>query len=157
MTVAAKGIIANFYGNPAKYAYWNGCSTGGRQALTEAQRYPNDYDGIIAGAPAAYVTRLQGMQVWVAQQVHRSDAAFIPQDKFKLIHEAVLEACDALDGVRDGVLEDPTKCKFDPKVLACKEGDGPNCLNAAQVETARGMYSGPLTDGKPVFHGGGDV
>jgi feruloyl esterase len=153
MTVAAKGVIGAYYGNAPKYSYWNGCSTGGRQAFTEAQRYPGDYDGILAGAPAAYVTRLQGMQVWVAQQAHRDQAAFIPREKFSLIHQAVLQACDALDGVKDGVLEDPTKCKFDPGVLACKEGDGLSCLSAAQVETARRMYSGPVDHGKPVFFG----
>jgi feruloyl esterase len=153
MTVAAKGIVDGFYGSPPKYSYWNGCSTGGRQAFTEAQRYPDDYDGIIAGAPAAYVTRLQGMQVWVAQQAHREESGYIPQEKFALIHNAVLAACDALDGVKDGVLEDPTKCKFDPKVLACKQGDGPNCLNAAQVETARMIYAGPSENGKNVYPG----
>lgn len=143
MTVAAKGIIAGYYGNAPKYSYWNGCSTGGRQAFTEAQRYPRDYDGIIAGAPAAFVTRLQGTQVWVSQVAHRDAAAVIPADKFSLLHKAALAACDALDGVKDGVIENPMKCHFDPQVLACKEGDGPNCLNAEQVETARMIYAGP--------------
>ena len=142
MTVAAKGVVDGFYGSAPKYSYWNGCSTGGRQAFTEAQRYPDDYDGIIAGAPAAYVTRLQGIQVWISQQANRSPTSLIPAEKFSLLHNAVLAACDGLDGVKDGVLENPTKCKFDPQVLACKEGDGPNCLNAEQVQTARMMYSG---------------
>jgi feruloyl esterase len=146
MTVAAKGVVNGFYGSAPKYSYWNGCSTGGRQAFTEAQRYPDDYDGIIAGAPAAYVTRLQGVQVWISQQANRSPASLIPAEKFSLIHNAVLAACDGLDGVKDGVLENPTKCKFDPQVLACKEGDGPNCLNAEQVRTARMMYSGIGTE-----------
>ncbi len=153
MTVAAKAIISGYYGNGPKYSYWNGCSTGGRQALTEAQRYPNDYDGIIAGAPAAFVTRLQGMQVWVAQQAHRSEKAFIPAEKFSILHDAVLAACDAQDGVKDGVIENPMKCKFDPQVVACKEGDGPSCLNEEQVETARMMYAGPSLHGKNVFPG----
>ena len=142
MTVAAKGVVNGFYGGAPKYSYWNGCSTGGRQAFTEAQRYPDDYDGIIAGAPAAYVTRLQGIQVWISQQANRNPSSLIPAEKFSLIHNAVLAACDGLDGVKDGVLENPTKCKFDPQVLACKEGDGPNCLNAEQVQTARMMYAG---------------
>src|SRR5665213_1314807 len=142
MTVAAKSVVNEFYGSAAKYSYWNGCSTGGRQAFTEAQRYPDDYDGIIAGAPAAYVTRLQGIQVWISQQANRNPSSLIPAEKFSLIHNAVLAACDGLDGVKDGVLENPTKCKFDPQMLACKEGDGPNCLNAEQVRTARMMYSG---------------
>ena len=142
MTVAAKGIVNGFYGSAPKYSYWNGCSTGGRQAFTEAQRYPNDYDGIIAGAPAAYVTRLQGIQVWISQQANRNPNSLIPEEKFSLLHNAVLAACDGIDGVKDGVLENPTKCKFDPQVLACKEGDGPNCLNAEQVQTARMLYAG---------------
>jgi len=141
MTLAAKVVVNGFYGSAPKYSYWNGCSTGGRQAFTEAQRYPDDYDGIIAGAPAAYVTRLQGIQVWISQQANRNPSSLIPAEKFSLIHNAVLAACDGLDGVEDGVLENPTKCKFDPKVLACKEGDGPNCLNAEQVQTARMLYS----------------
>jgi feruloyl esterase len=143
MTVAAKGVINGYYGSAPKYSYWNGCSTGGRQAFTEAQRYPNDYDGIIAGAPAAFVTRLQGMQVWVNQMAHRDEKAFIPEAKFSMLHNAALAACDALDGVKDGVIENPMKCGFDPKVLACKDGDGPNCLNAEQAETARRIYAGP--------------
>jgi feruloyl esterase len=151
MTVAAKGVVAGFYGSAPKYSYWNGCSTGGRQGFTEAQRYPDDYDGIIAGAPAAYVTRLQGIQVWISQQANRSPASLIPAEKFSLIHNAVLAACDGLDGVKDGVLENPTKCKFDPQVLACKEGDGPNCLNPEQVQAARMFYSG-LREGK-IFPG----
>jgi len=153
MTVSAKAIIDGYYGSAPKYAYWNGCSTGGRQAFTEAQRYPNDYDGIIAGAPAAYVSRLQGMQAWIGQQVHRNAGASIPEDKFSLLHNAVMAACDAIDGVKDGVLEDPTKCKFDPGVLACKSGEGANCLTADQVETARKLYAGPQANGKTIYPG----
>jgi feruloyl esterase len=133
MTVAAKAIIGSYYGNAPKYSYWNGCSTGGRQALTEAQRYPNDYDGILAGAPAIYASRLQGMQVWASQTVHKDEASYIPPSKYPMLHDAVLQQCDALDGVKDGVLEDPTKCKFDPKVLACKESDAASCLTVPQV------------------------
>lgn len=144
MTVASKGIVAAYYSNAPKYSYWNGCSTGGRQALAEAQRFPNDYDGIVAGAPANYVTHLQGAQVWTAAMTHKDEAGYIAPDKYKLIHQAVLEQCDALDGVKDGVLEDPTRCKFDPKVLECKQaGDNASCLTSAQVEVARKIYAGP--------------
>jgi feruloyl esterase len=152
MTVAAKDVVKGFYGSAPKYSYWNGCSTGGRQAFTEAQRYPDDYDGIIAGAPAYYASRLQGMQAWIGQQTQRP-GALIPQEKFSLLHNAVLAACDGLDGVKDGVLEDPTKCKFDPGVLACKQGDAKNCLTAEQVETARNLYTGPQVSGKPIYSG----
>lgn len=143
MTVAAKAIVGAYYGNAPKYSYWNGCSTGGRQALTEAQRFPADYDGIVAGAPANYVTHLQGAQVWTAAMTHKDEAGYIPPEKYKIIHKAVLDQCDVLDGVKDGVLEDPRRCKFDPKVLECKGGDESNCLTSAQVELARKIYHGP--------------
>jgi feruloyl esterase len=155
MTIAAKAIAAGYYGNRPRRAYFNGCSTGGRQALTEAQRFPNDYDGIVAGAAANYPTHLQGAQVWTAQAAHRTEASYIPPEKYAAIHKAVLEGCDALDGVKDGVLEDPTRCHFDPAVIACKGGDGPSCLTAAQVETAKQIYSGPANPrtGRNLFPG----
>jgi feruloyl esterase len=117
MTGAAKTIAKAYYGSAPQRAYFNGCSTGGRQALTEAQRFPNDYDGIVAGAPANYTTHLQGAQVWTAQAAHKDEAAYIPPEKYALLHQSVLEVCDAIDGVNDGVLEDPTRCHFDPAVL----------------------------------------
>jgi len=154
MTVAAKAIIHARYGNNPKYSYWNGCSTGGRQALTEAQRYAADYDGIIAGAAAIYTTHLQGAQVWSAAVVHRDEASYIPPAKYAILHDAVLDACDALDGVKDGVLENPGKCRFDPQVLLCKAADAPSCLTAAQVEAARQIYAGPAdSHGKQLFPG----
>jgi feruloyl esterase len=155
MTNAAKAITAAYYGNGPRHAYFNGCSTGGRQALTEAQRFPQDYDGIIAGAPANYTTRLQGMQIWTAQAAHKDEAAYIPPEKYALLHRAVLEACDALDGVKDGVLEDPTRCHFDPGALACKSGAGPECLRPPQVEAARKIYAGPSNPrtGQNIFPG----
>jgi feruloyl esterase len=150
MTVAAKAFVAAFYSSAPKYSFWNGCSTGGRQALAEAQRYPDDYDGIVAGAAANYVTHLQGMQVWAAQQAHLSEASLIPPPKLALLHRAALAACDANDGVVDGVIEDPRACHFDPQVVACKEGDGPECLTPAQLATARRLYTGP---GAQIFPG----
>lgn len=143
MTVASKSIIAAYYGDGPQFAYWNGCSTGGRQAMAEAQRFPNDYDGIVAGAPASYVTRLQGSQVWTSAATHKNEAGYIPPAKYALIHKAALDQCDALDGVKDGVIEDPGRCKFNPKVLECKGEDGPSCLTAPQVELARRIYAGP--------------
>jgi feruloyl esterase len=155
MTAAARAITATHYGNAPQRAYFNGCSTGGRQALTEAQRFPNDYDGIVAGAPAYYTTRLQGMQIWTAQAAHKDEASYIPPEKYALLHQAVLQACDALDGVKDGVLEDPTRCHFDPAALACKNGAGPDCLTPRQVEAARKIYAGPSNPrtGQNIFPG----
>jgi feruloyl esterase len=155
MTVAAKKIIAAYYGDGPRLSYWNGCSAGGKQALKEAQRFPDDFDGIIAGAPAANWVGRAAQSIWVAQAVHKSEASYIPPEKYPLIHAAVLAACDASDGVADGVLEDPTRCQFDPEVLACKDGNATGCLTPAQVEAARKIYSpsiNPRTK-QPVYRG----
>jgi len=141
MVLKSKALIEAFYGSPARYSYWNGCSTGGKQGLTEAQRYPGDFDGIIAGAPANYVTHLEAWSIWVNNVVHKTPDSFIPEAKYRVLHDAVLNACDALDGVKDGVLEDPRRCHFDPKALLCKNGDAPTCLTAPQVEAAKMLYS----------------
>jgi feruloyl esterase len=145
MTVKAKAIIAAYYGEGPKLSYWEGCSCGGKQALTEAQRFPADFDGIIAGAPSNYMTHQLAQIIWVAQAVHKDEASYIPPEKYPAIHNAVLAACDALDGVKDDLLEDPTRCKFDPIVLECKGSDGPACLTAPQVEAARKIYA-PATN-----------
>jgi Tannase and feruloyl esterase len=147
MTVKAKAIIDGFYGTGPKLSYWNGCSTGGRQALIEAQRFPDDYDGIIAGAAANPKTHLDGWRIWMAQAMFKNEASVIPVTKFPLIHNAVLAACDAIDGLKDGLIDDPTRCHFDPQVLECKGGDAPGCLTVAQVNTARVVMS-PAKDRK---------
>jgi feruloyl esterase len=145
LTVQAKAVIKTFYDrNPAR-SYWNGCSTGGRQALMEAQRFPDDYDGIVAGAPANYMSHLQPWSLWVPKAVHATEESYIPPSKYSVIHKAVLEACDALDGVKDGVIEDPTGCRFDPKVIECDGASNDNCLTGPQVEAARKLYS-PATN-----------
>jgi feruloyl esterase len=141
MVVAAKAIIAGYYGHGPKFSYWSGCSAGGRSALMEAQRFPADFDGIIAGDPGLNWTGRAIQSVWVAQAAHKSDEAYIPPDKYPFIHEAVIQACDARDGVKDGVLEDPTRCNFDPVELQCKGSDNLKCLTAPQVETARAIYA----------------
>jgi feruloyl esterase len=140
MVVKSKAIVAEYYSRTAKFSYWNGCSTGGRQGLEDLQRYPDDFDGVIAGAPANN-PRSAAQIMWVAQAVHKDEASFIPASKFPMIQKAVLNACDASDGVKDGVLEDPTHCKFDPGAILCKGPDDPDCLTAAQVESVRKAYS----------------
>jgi feruloyl esterase len=137
MTVKAKAVTQAFYGNAPRLSYWNGCSTGGRQGLKEAQKFPDDYDGIIAGAPA----NRTAMALWAAFAVLKDKASFIPASKYPMIHQAVLNACDARDGVKDGLIDDPTRCNFDPKVLQCQGADGPSCLTAPQVEAARKLYA----------------
>ncbi len=141
MTAAAKQLIAAFYGSAPRLSYWNGCSTGGRQGLMEALRYPADYDGIIAGAPVNYRTHQLTWELWVAQAVHQSEASYIPPAKYPAIHQAALNACDANDGVKDGLIDDPRACRFDPQVLACTNGDSASCLTTAQVQAARRIYA----------------
>jgi feruloyl esterase len=140
MTLKAKAILEAFYGRASKVSYWNGCSTGGRQALKEAQQYAADYDGIVAGAPANFFTHLSAQYVWIGQAIHNNEAGLVPASKLPLIHEAAIAACDALDGVKDGVLEDPRRCHFDPKTLECKGADGPACLTTPQVDLVRRVY-----------------
>jgi len=141
MTVKSKAIVAAYYEKSAKMSYWNGCSAGGRQGIMEAQRYPEDFEGIVAGAPGINWSGRSMQSLWIAQATHKDDASMVPAAKFAAIHNAVLAACDAKDGVTDGVLEDPTKCNFDPKTIECKEGDNATCLTSAQVETVRKIYS----------------
>ena len=141
MTVAAKAIVGKYYGRAAKYSFWNGCSAGGRSALMEAQRYPDDYDGIVAGSPGLNWTGRATQAIWIAQATHKDEASFIPPAKFAVIHKAAIEACDARDGAKDGIIEDPTRCHFDPKELECKDADGPSCLTKAQVSTVQAIYA----------------
>jgi len=141
MTVSGKAITKAFYSQSAKYSYWNGCSTGGRQGLKEAQKFPGDYDGIIAGAPANNWVALMTGIVWGAHAAHKNEPGNLTEANLKRLHAAVLEACDGLDGVKDGILENPMRCKFDPKVLECS---GPGCFTAAQIAAIRMMYSGPV-------------
>jgi feruloyl esterase len=143
MTVKSKAIISAFYDNPVKYSYWNGCSAGGRQAMQEAQKYPADFDGIIAGSPGLDWTGRAAASNRIAQ-VTKDEAARIPAGKAQLIHKAVLEACDATDGIKDGVIDDPKRCKFDPGVLECKGADNATCLTKAQAQTARLIYMSPV-------------
>ena len=155
MTVQAKAIIAAYYGNAPRLSYWNGCSTGGRQGLMEAQRYPADFDGIIAGAPANYMTRLLAHSLWVGHATLKDPASYIPREKYPMVHSAVVNACDAQDGVKDGVLEDPARCTFDPKALQCGATENGECLSAPQVEAVRTIYAtakNPRT-GEKIFPG----
>jgi tannase/feruloyl esterase len=155
MTVQAKAIISAFYGNGPSLSYWNGCSSGGKQGLKEAQRFPNDYDGIIAGAPANFWTHLVASSMWASAATLKDASSYIPREKYALIHKAVLDACDARDGIKDGVIDDPTRCTFDPNVLKCADQDGPSCLTAGQVEAARKIYAGPSNPrtGQQIFPG----
>jgi feruloyl esterase len=153
MTVKAKAVVNAFYGNAPTRSYFNGCSTGGRQALTEATRYPDDFDGIIAGAAANPKTHLDTWRIWMGLQTLKDPETRIPKEKYPAIHKQVLAACDALDGLKDGLISDPSSCHFDPQVMACKEGDGPECLTPKQVQsvkTIQGPFKSPST-GEEIF------
>ena len=143
MTVTAKAVIKTFYGDQPKRSYFAACSNGGRQALMEAQRYPNDYDGIIAGAPANYFTHILTGFAWNMQATMSDPGSYIPASKLKALDAAVVSACDAGDGVTDGVLEDPTQCRFDPSVLLCKGAESDECLTEKQIAALRKIYAGP--------------
>ena len=141
MAINAKVVVEAYYGTPATAAVWNGCSTGGNQGLTLASMYPHDFDAIIAGASPDPRARLHSVRLLAHRIVHRTPGSDIPPEKFPVIHSAVMDACDVIDGVKDGVLENPAACRFDPQALACQGADGPSCLTPEQVVTARALVS----------------
>jgi feruloyl esterase len=140
----AKTITGAFYGSAPRHSYFVACSTGGRQALTEAQRFPDDYDGIVAGAPAANWTRFQtGGHLWVVLALNKEPGRYIPASKLPMIAKAVNAACDRLDGIADGVLDDPRACRVDPQSLVCPAGeDQSSCLTPKQADALRDIWSG---------------
>ena len=155
MTDTAKLIVRDYYGRLPHYSYFNGCSTGGHQALSEAQRFPADYDGIVAGDPGNNRVHLIAGFLWSWEAIHKDTASPLPVAKLPMITRAAMAACDAIDGLKDGIIDDPRRCKFDPGTLLCKGGDGDNCLTALQVESVRKIYSGarnPRT-GEQIFAG----
>ena len=152
--VEAKAIVQAFYGTPSKRSYFASCSNGGRQALMEAQRFPSDYDGIIAGAPANFWTHLLAAAVWNIQVTMDDPASYISASKLPAISAAVDAACDKQDGVADGILNDPRQCHFDPAGLLCHGADADSCLTAPQVTALQKIYAGPRNSkGESIFPG----
>lgn len=151
----ARAIIKSFYGRDPERDYFVGCSDGGREALMEAQRYPEDFHGIIAGAPANDWSRLFTGFIWNEQALTSDPASAIPPTKLAAIQKAALAACDTIDGVKDGLIEDPRQCRFDPAVLLCKGGDASDCLTAPQVAALQKIYAGPKNPrtGERIFPG----
>jgi hypothetical protein len=144
MAVVGKQVTEGFYGKRPEHSYWNGCSTGGRQGLMMAQRYPADYDGILAGAPAIHMDRFQTAQIWPQVVMARETGGPIAAEKLNTASAAAIAACDTLDGVKDGVLEDPRACKFDPKALACSPSNSSeSCLTPGEAEAVRRIWEGP--------------
>jgi feruloyl esterase len=143
MTVASKAIITAFYGVAPKQSYAAEGGGGTIAALSSAQRYPEDYDTIAVTGMSSYLTRHTFGQMWIWQATHKDAASFIPQEKYPVLHKAALDACDALDGLKDGIIGDVARCTFDPGVTLCKSGDAADCLTAPQVDAARKIYAGP--------------
>jgi feruloyl esterase len=154
VTVAAKGVIAAHYGEPARYSYFSSCSNGGRQGLIEAQRYPEDFDGFIIGAPWNFQSHSNAGFVWNAQALSAPGAA-IPAAKLPAITAAAMAACDANDGLVDGIIADPRTCRFDPSVLTCKGTETDTCLTEPQVAALKKIYAGPKNPrtGEQIFPG----
>jgi len=145
MTLKAKAIVEAFYGSGPRYSYFVGCSTGGRQGLMEAQRFPNDYDGIVAGAPANYWTRMPAGNLFMAAATLKDEATRLPAAKLAALNKVAIAACDARDGVADGLIENPQQCAVDPGTLQCTGEETEACLTAAQVGAARAIY-GPAVN-----------
>jgi feruloyl esterase len=157
MVVVTKKLSESYYGKPIQYSYWNSCHNGGNQGLNEAQRYPDDFDGIVAGDPAFWISRLQPGSLyisWLALKDGVNGPGYIPPAKVSVLNKAAIAACDANDGLADGLIEDPPNCKFDPASIQCKDADAPTCLTAGQVDTARKIYAGAkFNDGTPIYSG----
>ena len=173
-TVAGKGLVRAYYDRSPEYSYFDGCSTGGREGLMEAQRYPDDFDGSVAGAPANHYQDMNAVRVWLLQRMFRDDFAgalafdtdgdgrFDSVRKMDLLADAVLARCDANDGITDGVIDDPLGCDFDPgrdlSNQRCPgDGDGEACFTSAQLQTIRDFHEGPsdslersIYAGKPI-------
>jgi len=139
--VKAKALIAAYYGRAPRLSYWEGCSTGGRQGLMSAQRYPEDFDGIIAGAPANNPIHLCAWPMRLLMTALKSPQHALPAEKLKLLNDAVLDKCDANDGVNDRLLEDPRDCNFNPSALQCSGPTTANCLTVQQLETVNAAYT----------------
>jgi feruloyl esterase len=155
MTVRGKEITKAFYGTAPRHAYFFGASRGGYEAVTEAMRFPEDYDGISAAWPPNPFVLFNAAQLWANWLIARNPARLVPQAKYAIVHEAVLAACDGLDGAKDRQLDNPLDCHFDPGVLLCPGADGPDCLTAPQVELLRKTYQGPVNPrtGEVIFPG----
>ena len=154
-TSVAKQIIRAFYGDKPRYSYFVGCSEGGREALMEAQRFPNDYDGIIAGDAFNQASRTVTGQLYLSSVLFRGSSYALDAAPLQTLHTAVLDACDAKDGVVDGVLTDPRQCRFKPEKLLCQPGVTTNCLTPDQIDSANKFYQGardPVT-GNQIFPG----
>ena len=154
MAVQSKSIIGEYYGQAPSLSYYNGCSTGGRQGLMEAQRYPLDFDGMIVGAPVNNVNNLHAAQTQKFMEIMGDESRYIPPEKVQMIADAVMNACDSNDGAVDGLINNPEMCRFDAASLACTGGGTDMCLTPGQVASLEREYSPVFTsDGQFVYPG----
>lgn len=161
-TLKAKAIIAAYYRKPAAHSYFIGCSNGGRQAMSVAERFPLYFDGVVAGDPSFNISHLSVRHVWsigVLSRIAPKDATGRPilsrsfsEADLKLVAAAVVKSCDALDGLADGMINDVAACQFDPRALACSGNKTPDCLSQPQVEAMRAVFEGPRDEqGRALF------
>lgn len=151
MTVKAKDIIEAFYGEGPRFSYWRGCSTGGRQGLMLATRFPDHYDGIVAGTPSNPRANRNGWQLWATSMTRNGT---LTNGELEFVHQASVKACDMNDGLQDGLIDDPRKCEFDPQALLCQSGQSGICLSQEQVNSVKVMYSpGRFSNGE-IYHPG---
>ena len=141
-TVAAKKLVARYYGRPAEKSYFIGCSNGGRQALVAASRFPDDYDGIVAGAPASVWTDLALSMINTVQAQSGPDARLRPEQA-KILQSEVVRQCDSLDGLEDGLIADPRRCKPDYTALSCKTSKSAQCFSQGQLAALKRIHEGP--------------
>ena len=155
MTLDAKTLIKAFYGVAPAHSYWIGCSLGGLEGLIEAKRYPTDYDGIVAGAPPNPLTRFNALQLWPSWLISQDPTRLIPAGKYAMVHAAVLRACASPLGLKEGFVDEPDTCHFDPAQLQCKASDEPDCLTIPQVDLLQQTYAGPRNPrtGESIFIG----
>jgi hypothetical protein len=154
MVVAGKQAIDAFYGSAPSKSYWNSCSTGGRQGLMEARRYPADFDAISAMAPANPMTGLMVQSMWAGWQPHHAPGAALTPQTLGMVHAAAVKQCDKLDGLEDGLIGDPLRCGFDPATLQCKPGETASCLAQPQVAALKAIYGGVRgPDGSAIMPG----
>lgn len=154
MTVKGKMVTAAFYTQQPTKTYFDACSGGGRVGMMEAQRYPEDYDGIIAGEPGANWTDLMVAELWATRASTDAPENFLPGNKMPMVTAAAVAQCDADDGIKDGIIGNPMTCHFDPVVLQCKSGDAADCLTPGQVTALRRIYAGPAyPDGRRISYG----
>jgi feruloyl esterase len=156
VALTGKAIAHRYYDRAPAHSYFVGCSTGGYQGVMEAQRFPWDFDGIVAGAPDIDEGAANLRATWIVRTfLDKNGKPLLTHDALRLTHEAVLKRCDMDDGLKDGIVGDPLACKFDPAELLCKPGQSSGCLTPAQVDVINKLYAGPMTsDGKSISTGG---